>query len=584
MSYPQYPLDESLEREFCSEFFGEIPESSAMSNFRDCLVQSLGGWSPQTSAAGSSRIASRNAAMALGVGRAAGLIPQLGIAEAFSKVRTSTAPSPKWSSSLAPCISNDTEDQPNSNYALTKNFFQSVTELEMPTAILSQSHPFGAIYSFQQLPATVASSQAPLHTLIHKLDPCTVDMINSSSANHFKEQFTDRSTDRNSLAGPCEANALAIVKTEEEPEIVPVHCGNSCPLQSVCTSSSMLSQIMSSIGERLPYTASAAEDGSFETKSLDFNPNCVSTETAEAGLKKSALRSLDILHSPELTDTSSERADNNDAQAEKSKKAIASTGKRKVSQLEESADCQCGDAHDESIEPKNVASKRGRRSRAAEVHNLSERRRRDRINEKMRALQDLIPNSNKTDKASMLEEVIEYIKMLQLQLQMMSIRSGISISPVLIPARLQRLQPHQMQHVPQMAMGIGTAGFGMIDTVASTSGRPFIPHHSVQLRAAQYCESSPAVASRMTDACNLSPYSSLMDSYNSFISRQQLHLQSQPVHMETYNPYILYQQQLIHRQYAQQLLRLSQQQPIPPSIQQNQSTPLIQNKQHAIKE
>ncbi|KAG8062830.1 hypothetical protein GUJ93_ZPchr0003g18238 [Zizania palustris] len=58
-----------------------------------------------------------------------------------------------------------------------------------------------------------------------------------------------------------------------------------------------------------------------------------------------------------------------------------------------------------------------RRSRAAEVHNLSERRRRDRINEKMRALQELIPHCNKTDKASMLDEAIEYLKSLQLQLQ-----------------------------------------------------------------------------------------------------------------------------------------------------------------------
>ncbi|CAD6340733.1 unnamed protein product [Miscanthus lutarioriparius] len=49
-----------------------------------------------------------------------------------------------------------------------------------------------------------------------------------------------------------------------------------------------------------------------------------------------------------------------------------------------------------------------KRSRTAEGHNLSERRRRDRINEKMRALQELIPNCNKIDKASMLEEAIEY--------------------------------------------------------------------------------------------------------------------------------------------------------------------------------
>ncbi|XP_021761334.1 uncharacterized protein LOC110726185 isoform X1 [Chenopodium quinoa] len=47
------------------------------------------------------------------------------------------------------------------------------------------------------------------------------------------------------------------------------------------------------------------------------------------------------------------------------------------------------------------------------------RRRRQRINEKMKALQKLIPNSNKTDKASMLDEAIEYLKQLQLQVQML---------------------------------------------------------------------------------------------------------------------------------------------------------------------
>lgn len=35
----------------------------------------------------------------------------------------------------------------------------------------------------------------------------------------------------------------------------------------------------------------------------------------------------------------------------------------------------------------------------------------------MKALQNLIPNSNKTDKASMLDEAIEYLKQLQLQVQ-----------------------------------------------------------------------------------------------------------------------------------------------------------------------
>ncbi|XP_048233389.1 transcription factor SPATULA isoform X8 [Ricinus communis] len=81
-----------------------------------------------------------------------------------------------------------------------------------------------------------------------------------------------------------------------------------------------------------------------------------------------------------------------------------------------------------------------KRSRAAEVHNLSEKRRRSRINEKMKALQNLIPNSNKTDKASMLDEAIEYLKQLQLQVQMLSLRNGIGLHPMCLPGVLQPTQ------------------------------------------------------------------------------------------------------------------------------------------------
>nr|AKN09605.1 basic helix-loop-helix transcription factor [Salvia miltiorrhiza] len=84
--------------------------------------------------------------------------------------------------------------------------------------------------------------------------------------------------------------------------------------------------------------------------------------------------------------------------------------------------CEGGDACDVPVNP--VPPRSSKRSRAAEVHNLSEKRRRSRINEKLKALQNLIPNSNKTDKASMLDEAIEYLKQLQLQVQ-----KGLSLHP-----------------------------------------------------------------------------------------------------------------------------------------------------------
>ncbi|KFK40384.1 hypothetical protein AALP_AA3G366400 [Arabis alpina] len=86
-----------------------------------------------------------------------------------------------------------------------------------------------------------------------------------------------------------------------------------------------------------------------------------------------------------------------------------------------------------------------KRSRAAQVHNLSERKRRDRINERMKALQELIPRCNKSDKASMLDEAIEYMKSLQLQIQMMSMGCG------MMPMMYTGMQ----QYMPHMAMGMG---------------------------------------------------------------------------------------------------------------------------------
>ncbi|KAL7141409.1 hypothetical protein ABFS83_08G050900 [Erythranthe nasuta] len=100
--------------------------------------------------------------------------------------------------------------------------------------------------------------------------------------------------------------------------------------------------------------------------------------------------------------------------------------------------------------PKQTSSSRtsSKRSRAAEVHNLSEKRRRSRINEKMKALQNLIPNSNKTDKASMLDEAIEYLKQLQLQVQMLTMRNGLSLYPICLPEMLQQQQQHnQTSHM-----------------------------------------------------------------------------------------------------------------------------------------
>ncbi|KAJ8560558.1 hypothetical protein K7X08_022418 [Anisodus acutangulus] len=107
-----------------------------------------------------------------------------------------------------------------------------------------------------------------------------------------------------------------------------------------------------------------------------------------------------------------------------------------------------------------------KRSRRAAVHNQSERRRRDRINEKMKALQKLVPTASKTDKASMLEEVIKYLKQLQAQIQL------ISYSRSYMEQQMMMMQPHiQMQLLERMGglnLGMGT---GMLNNMTANLAR-----------------------------------------------------------------------------------------------------------------
>ncbi|KAH7428990.1 hypothetical protein KP509_09G026000 [Ceratopteris richardii] len=63
---------------------------------------------------------------------------------------------------------------------------------------------------------------------------------------------------------------------------------------------------------------------------------------------------------------------------------------------------------------------RARRGQATDPHSIAERLRRERIADRMKALQELVPSVNKTDKALMLDEIIEYVKFLQLQVKILS--------------------------------------------------------------------------------------------------------------------------------------------------------------------
>ncbi|XP_066322410.1 basic helix-loop-helix protein 79-like [Miscanthus floridulus] len=70
---------------------------------------------------------------------------------------------------------------------------------------------------------------------------------------------------------------------------------------------------------------------------------------------------------------------------------------------------------------------RARRGQATDSHSLAERVRRERISERMRYLQELVPGCSKvTGKAGMLDEIINYVQSLQKQVEFLSMKIAAS--------------------------------------------------------------------------------------------------------------------------------------------------------------
>ncbi|KAL2337584.1 hypothetical protein Fmac_012030 [Flemingia macrophylla] len=113
------------------------------------------------------------------------------------------------------------------------------------------------------------------------------------------------------------------------------------------------------------------------------------------------------------------------------------------------------EAQNEDYKTRGVGrySESNKRIKASAVHNQSERRRRDKINKKMMALQKLVPNSSKTDKASMLDEVIQYMKQLQAQVEMMNWMN--MYSSMMLPTITMQHQLKMSMMMAQMCIGMG---------------------------------------------------------------------------------------------------------------------------------
>ncbi|KAL3338418.1 hypothetical protein AABB24_027506 [Solanum stoloniferum] len=73
--------------------------------------------------------------------------------------------------------------------------------------------------------------------------------------------------------------------------------------------------------------------------------------------------------------------------------------------------------------PKDYIHVRARRGQATDSHSLAERARREKISDRMKILQDLVPGCNKViGKALVLDEIINYVQSLQRQVEFLSMK------------------------------------------------------------------------------------------------------------------------------------------------------------------
>nr|GMD33104.1 transcription factor bHLH79 [Ipomoea batatas] len=124
--------------------------------------------------------------------------------------------------------------------------------------------------------------------------------------------------------------------------------------------------------------------------------------------------------------------------------------------------------------PKDYIHVRARRGQATDSHSLAERARREKISERMKILQDLVPGCNKViGKALVLDEIINYIQSLQCQFLSMKLEAVNSrMNPTLeafsqkdgfdAPGMLLNTQPpreytQETQHPEWLHMQVGSS-------------------------------------------------------------------------------------------------------------------------------
>ncbi|CAO2840583.1 unnamed protein product [Amaranthus hypochondriacus] len=140
-------------------------------------------------------------------------------------------------------------------------------------------------------------------------------------------------------------------------------------------------------------------------------------------------KSKELQSQPHLPSSSNKVAENGeDSSAKRSKSEESGEAKREENRGDDGKKQSNGNQKPPEP-PKDYIHVRARRGQATDSHSLAERVRREKISERMKLLQDLVPGCDKvTGKALMLDEIINYVQSLQRQVEFLSMKLA-SVNP-----------------------------------------------------------------------------------------------------------------------------------------------------------
>ncbi|MCO5557128.1 hypothetical protein L7F22_010684 [Adiantum nelumboides] len=528
LSWLHYPLADSLDRGYCSDIFGDLPNSSALLvrqfqcptgelglrlprapfNTGTSLASSILSHGTSTSintctiatestrdmvescssgsVEASFRVAGADAVLGLGICQAAGVMPSCVGAEGFGKLDTHKDVVRKadhgkqliCNSSSANetfCTQSEGSQIPSQIASRQEGSLSSMTTLSCVPKPLDMNcftspMPTGkhGASNFEHFSCTAVKSKISLHVLGESSGPTNIERVRQQTGQHVMAQESTFTINMPSNLGAVSAKWL--------PPCVPLRplLPLSRPLPPLLPSSSSFSAALErshSMPARwsptLPLPSSSVGESRDETNVSKDTSTCsrIPTMSAEKGTRTADQAST----SPSRYSGSS---------TEKWGKMMENMSIKPMLIVGEDSDYQS-----EYVEELAATEKKSpsivKRLRSAEMHNQSERKRRVKINDKLKTLQQLIPNGNKPDKASLLDAVIEYIKRLQSQLQVISMRTGIGIPTGMIPIgnvhHLQMPAFAQMRIPTDMGMGVGFGmgmrmGMGMMDANVAAMG------------------------------------------------------------------------------------------------------------------